>query len=173
MIRHVFPHGAVEWALEEPPALRRLTLSLVAMAAITGVAIRSLRVLALATSYGESWLRFAVMFVFDGIVLFGMTTLFLGNYPVRTWPWRVPAFAAIEVTAEMAMSAIFLAIGVEQFGSLRAAWADWPVLLRSAMVTRIPAICLYALLLAGVVQVVRTVLLRRESRHAHPPRPAA
>ncbi len=173
MMRHVFPRGAVEWALEEPPALRRLTLSLLAMSVVTGVAIRSLRTAALATSYGENWLLFAVTFALGGIVLFGMTTLFLGNYPIRTWPWRAPAFAAIEVAAEMAMSALFLALGIELFGSMPATWADWPVLLRSAMLTRIPAICLYALVLAGVVQTVRTLLHRREMRENTTPRPVA
>lgn len=155
-----FPRAA-EFELEEPPALRRFARSLVAFAALTGVAVRLLRLLVLTAGFGESWWRLALAVTLGGVVLLGAVTVHLGNYPIQRWLWRAPAFVAVEVLAELATSALLIAAGVEMLGSSHAGWDAWPVMLRSALLSRVPFVCGYALLLAGVVQAVRGMLRRR------------
>jgi len=158
-MRDFFPRVNADWTLEEPAAMRRFTLSVVETALLTGVALRALRALVLSAGVGDSWTRAIVAASLALVILFGVATLHLGNYPLQRWLWRAPAFAGLEVVAEMATSALLISVGREYLGSSVATWGDWPVMLRSAMLTRIPAIVIYAALLAGVVQVVRRYLL--------------
>lgn len=164
-MRDFFPRVTSDWTLEEPAAMRRFTLSIVETAILTGVSLRALRALVLAAGIGDSWTRVVVAASIALIILFGVATLHLGNFPVQRWLWRAPAFAGLVVVAEMATSALLIAVGREYIGSSIATWSDWPIMLRSAMLTRIPALCAYAALLAGVVQIVRRLLLRRETGH--------
>ena len=85
-----FPRQSIEWRVEEPPAFRKLSLSLIEMALLTGVVLRVLR--ALAFTYGRaSWLYYGLVLVVGTIVLVGMTTAHLANFPVRAWGWRAPS----------------------------------------------------------------------------------
>ena len=159
----LFPRHTVEWKLEEPAAFRRLTLSLVEMAIITGIVIRLLRALAL-TRVGPSWGWLAGAFVLLAVLLFLAATAHLSNYPVRQWLWRAPAFAAAEALTEMVTSLVLIALHREAWGTTRADFHDWPRMAAFTFLFRLLVVVGFAAALAGVVQVVRYFLLRHEHR---------
>ncbi|CAN5538418.1 hypothetical protein BH09GEM1_BH09GEM1_01520 [soil metagenome] len=149
-----FPQNTIEWRVEEPAAFRRLSLSLVEMALITGLALRLLR--ALSFTYGRvSWLYYGAMFVAGTLLLLGMTTAHLANFPVRAWGWRAPLFALVEVVGEMATSLLLIALRREPEGTARAEFHDWPSMSVRALLQSELLICLWALLLAAVIVFVR------------------
>ena len=149
-----FPRNTIEWRMEEPPAFRRLSLSVVEMALLTGVALRLLR--ALAFTYGQvGWLYYGVVFVIGTIVLLGMTTAHLANFPVRSWTWRAPLFALVEVAGEMGTSLLLIAVHREPEGTARADFHDWPSMAMRAFLQSELTICLWALLLAAAIVFVR------------------
>ena len=143
-----FPQHSVEWKLEEPPAFRRLSLSLVEMALLPGIVLRLLR--ALTFTHGRaSWL-------FVGLLIrLGMTTAYLANWTLRSWVWRAPVFALVEVAGEMATSLLLIAMGREPEGAVRAEFHDWPSMALRAFLQSELSICLWAALLAGVILFVR------------------
>ena len=159
-----FPRHTVAWKLEEPSAIRRLTLSLVEMAVLTGIVVRILRSLALSDTEGSNLLVLVGMFGLALTVLCGMLTLHLGNYTLHQWLWRAPAFAGIEAATEMAVSLALIALRREPLGSGRAEFGDWPGMLADTLVTRFVTVAVFAILLAGVVQLVRWALLKHEHR---------
>jgi hypothetical protein len=159
-----FPRHSVAWKLEEPAAFRRLSLSLVEMAVITGVVLRLLRPLILARA-GASWLMVGGFYAFVAVLLCLMATAHLGNYPVRQWTWRVPAFVGIEVAAEMLTSLALIALRRETLGATALAdFHDWPAMAMRTLMYRAGVLFSFALALAGVVQLVRYLLLRHEHR---------
>ena len=160
-----FPRQTIEWRLRELSKLRRLAVSLVGMAVITGVVVHLYRWLVLSYRPDSLWLFFvgAAGFV---VLLLGLTTAHLGNHTVRTWLWRAPLFAVVESATEAAMSALLIAAGVERIGSQLAHWSDWPSLALHMAVRRTVAILVFALVLAVVVQWVRFILLKREHRES-------
>lgn len=166
-----FPRETVHWHLEEPRAFRKLTLSLPAMALITGVLVRLIRVGA--TGATVSWWGVFAGIALSAIVLLGLATAHLGNYPVKQWLWRAPVFGLAEGAAEAGVSALLIAIGVERLGSTRAHLSDWPSIATDTIIGtpglafidgRVVMVSLFALVLAGVVQIVRYLLLRSENR---------
>ncbi|MEP7000498.1 MAG: hypothetical protein ABI969_08455 [bacterium] len=149
-----FPRQTLEWRLEEPPAFRRLSLSLVEMALLTGIVLRLLR--ALAFTHGRvSWLYYGLVFIVGTLVLLGMTTAHLANFPVRSWTWRAPLFALVEVAGEMSTSLLLIALRREPEGTSRAEFHDWPSMSLRALLQSELTICLWALLLAAVIIFVR------------------
>jgi hypothetical protein len=149
-----FPQHSVEWKLEEPAAFRRLSLSLVEMALLTGIVLRLLR--ALTFTHGRaSWLFYGAAFVVGLLILLGMTTAYLANWTLRSWVWRAPLFALVEVAGEMATSLVLIAIRREPEGAVRAEFHDWPSMALRAFLQSEVSICLWALLLAGVILFVR------------------
>lgn len=150
------------------------------MAVVAAIAIRAYRLLVLAYA-GGGWFLIA-SFAGGLIILLGLATAHLGNYPVRYWLWRAPLFGAVEAAAELVTSAVLIAAGIERMGSAYAHWHDWSADLIPTLVARVLAVCVFAALLAGVVQIVRYALLKREHRehtavaihrdherhHAHP-----
>ena len=149
-----FPQHSVEWKLEEPPAFRRLSLSLFEMALLTGIVLRLLR--ALTFTHGRaSWLFYGAAFVVGLLILLGMTTAYLANWTLRSWVWRAPLFALVEVAGEMATSLILIAIRREPEGAVRAEFHDWPSMALRAFLQSELSICLWAALLAGVILFVR------------------
>ena len=149
-----FPRHSVEWRLEEPAAFRRLSISLVEMALLTGIALRLLR--ALTFTHGRaSWLFYGAAFVVGLLVLLGMTTAYLANWTLKSWLWRAPLFALVEVAGEMATSLVLIALRREPEGAVRAEFHDWPSMALRAFLQSELSICLWAALLAGVILFVR------------------
>jgi hypothetical protein len=169
-VARYFPRETVHWQLEEPRAFRKLTLSLPAMALITGILVRLIRV---GGGLSSSWWGVFAGIALGAIVLLGLATAHLGNYPVKQWLWRAPVFGLAEGAAEAGVSALLIAFGVERLGSTYAHLSDWPSLATDTIIGtpglgfvdgRVVMVSLFALVLAGVVQVVRYLLLRSENR---------
>jgi hypothetical protein len=161
-----FPRSTIDLKLEEPAAFRRLSFSLVEMALVTGVLLRLFRALAL-THGGSGWLSLVGGFALGIVVLVGMATAHLANYPVQRWVWRAPAFAALEVVGEMATSLVLIALAREPIGSMRAHWHDWPEMAWRTLLSRSVVVLGWALLLAGAVLVVRRLIVARHGRGKH------
>lgn len=156
-----FPRQTIEWRLEEPPAFRKLSLSLLEMALITGVALRLFR--ALAFTHGKvSWFFYGLFFVVGTVVLLGMTTAHLANFPIRAWSWRAPLFALVEVAGEMATSLLLIALRREPEGTARADFEDWPSMSLRALLQSELTIVLWALVLAAVIVFVRRSGMARD-----------
>lgn len=149
-----FPQHTVEWRLEEPVAFRRLSLSLVEMALLTGITLRLLRALTFTLGRG-GWVLYGLAFVVGTVLLVGMTTAHLANFPVRVWAWRAPLFALAEVAGEMGTSLLLIAVGREPEGTARADFHDWPHMALRALLQSELTICLWALLLAAAIVFVR------------------
>ena len=170
-VARYFPRDNVAWHLEEPRVFRKLTLSLPAMAIFAGVLVRLIRVGVGGMS--ASWWGVFGAIALGMIVLLTIATAHLGNYPVKQWLWRAPLFGLAEGAAEAGASALLTMLGVEVLGSTRAHLSDWPSMATDTIIGtpglgfvdgRIVMVSLFALLLAGVVQVVRYLLLRSEDR---------
>jgi hypothetical protein len=156
-----FPRQTIEWRMEEPPAFRKLSLSLLEMALLTGVVLRVLR--ALAFTYGRaSWLYYGLVVVLATLLLVGMTTAHLANFPVRAWGWRAPLFALVEVVGEMSTSFLLIALGREPEGSARAEFHDWPSMAWRALLQSELTICLWTALLALAIVLVRRSGMARD-----------
>jgi hypothetical protein len=170
-VARYFPRDNVAWHLEEPRVFRKLTLSLPAMAIAAGMLVRLIRVGVGGIS--ASWWGVFGAIALGMIVLLTIATAHLGNYPVKQWLWRAPLFGLAEGAAEAGASALLTMLGVEVLGSTRAHLSDWPSMATDTIIGtpglgfvdgRIVMVSLFALLLAGVVQVVRYLLLRSEDR---------
>ena len=150
-----FPRVTTELRLlEEPRAFRRLSFNLAEMALLTGFVMRLYRSVAL-THGSNSWIYIGGTLGLGVLFLCAMATLHLANYPLYRWTWRAPLFSAAEAGGEMLMSLLLIWTGREPTGTARAEMHDWLSLAWSALWTRGITICGWALLLAGVVSVVR------------------
>jgi hypothetical protein len=150
----LFPRHTVDWHLEEPAAFRRLSLSLVEMALVTGVVLRLLR--AFAFTHGRASLILSVgAVVLWGIILIGMASAHLANFPLQRWAWRAPLFAFVETAGEMITSLLLITLGREPDGTARAHFHDWPSMAARALLQSELTICLWMLLLAGIIILVR------------------
>lgn len=155
-----FPRHTQEWRHEEAHAFQRLSRSLVEMAILTGVALRLFHAIATARAAQAGWVYLGTVFAISTVILFGAATLHLGNYTLRNWAWRAPAFGAIEALAECLTIAALISIGREPLGTGRAAWGDWPGLAFNALFWRTIAVSAFALILGGAVKLVRHFLAR-------------
>jgi hypothetical protein len=157
-----FPHNTMTMRIEEPKAFRRFSLSLVEMALVTGLLVRVYRSLVL--THGSSSLVYIGSTMTVALVfVVGMATAHLANYPLHQWVWRAPAFAGLEIVAEMAASLFLIWIGREPNGTVRAHYADWPGMMTRALEIRGLVVLVWSLFLAGIVQVVRTRLVKEEA----------
>lgn len=152
-----FPRQTVEWHLQEPRAFRRLSLSLVEMALVTGIVLHVYRAYVL-THGASGWLFFGGSLALGMLFLLFMTTAHLANFPIQRWAWRAPLFALIECSGEMATSVLLILLGREPLGSARAEWHDWAGMAMGTIATRGLLILVWALLLAGIVQIVRRAM---------------
>lgn len=151
---------------EEHSLWRKLSLSLVAMAVLTGAGLRSYRALVLTFGWSDSWLWIAGTFIGGAMFLFLMATLHLGNFPTRAWWWRAPVFALAEATTEILVSLALTFLGLEVVGSMPATIEDWQITSLRTLFFRFAGISLFALVLALVSTVVRLLLLKgREVTH--------
>ena len=156
-----FPKNTTEFRLEEPLAFRRFSFSLVEMALVTGVLLRLYRLMIL-THGSNSWLYLVGVIAIGSIFLLGMLTAHLANYPLHQYFWRAPVFALVEVVAEMATSALLIAVGREPNGTVRAHWDDWAGMGLNALLVRGLAIVVWGLILAGVVHLVRRTIVHED-----------
>jgi hypothetical protein len=159
-----FPTNTGAWKLEEPPAFRRLSMSVVEMALMTGIVMHLYRAIALTNGPTGNWLYIATVVAFGIIVLLGMATLHLGNFTLRQWLWRAPAFGAIEAVAESLVSLGLIALHREPIGAQIAQYSDWFGIAGSLLFWRIAGVSMFAILLAGVVQLVRRWLVKQDHR---------
>ena len=159
-----FPRHTVEWKFDEPAAFRRFSMVIWEMALVTGVLLRLYRALSMTVGPTSSWLYIGSTFALGMLFVLGMATLHLGNFTLKTWLWRAPLFGALEAAAESLVSLGLIFAHREPIGSERAHLHDWPEIVAGTFFWRIVAVSLFALLLAGVVQFVRYLLLRRENR---------
>ena len=159
-----FPRTAVDWRLQEPAALRRLSLSLPLMAVVTGVLLRLYRATALPLASDAGWLALGASVALGVVFFIGMATLHLGNFPLARWYWRAPLFGLAAAGAEVATSLLLTLAGAEPLGSGRALVRDWGDMVLFTLLTRTIAVVLFAALLAAVVQVVRRWLVHRDDR---------
>ena len=165
-----FPRETTAFTAVELSVLRTFTLSSVEMGALTGVVLRAFRALALTHGSGTSLLYFVATFTIGAAALFGALALHVANFPVRRWAKRVALFVLAEWAAEMATSALLIALRREPLGSSgRASWSDWPTLATRALLWRVVLVGVFAAVLAVVVQMVRSALDRRRPHpHAAP-----
>jgi len=157
---NLFPRHAVE-RTEAPTAFRRISLSLVEMAVLTGVAMRVFRVLML-THGSNNWLYLGGAIAIGAAILLGALTAHLANYPLHQYLWRAPLFALVEVASEMAVSALLIAFGHEAMGPVRAHWDDWPGMALNALLYRGIMIVFWGLMLAALVQILRETIVHEE-----------
>lgn len=157
-----FPRHAIELHLEEPRAFRRLSFSLVEMAVVTGVVLRVFRSFVMTHGSISGWYIFG-SFALGLVLLLGMATAHLANFPVQRWLWRAPLFVLVESAAEAATSLLLITAGREPNGSVRAELADWPAMAAGTVLSRGAAVLLWALLLAGIVGVVRRTLVHEDA----------
>ena len=164
MTAEFFPRKTVAWKLEQPRPLRRASLSLPYMALLTGVPLRLWRSYVLTHGAPDSWAWVGGTFLIGMAFLYLMVSIHLGNYTLRHWVWRAPAFAVLESGVEIVMSLALTALGLEPLGADRAELSDWlPASIRT-LVWRLVGIVLFALVLAAVVSVMRRLLLVAEQR---------
>jgi hypothetical protein len=150
-----FPRQTIDWrAMEEPRAFRRLSLSLIEMALITGVVLRVLRALTFMAGRA-SWFLYVLAFLVGLLILVGMTTAHLANFSLRRWLWRAPVFALVETVGEMATSLLLIALRREPEGASRADFHDWPSMALRALAQNELMICLWVAVLAAVIVIVR------------------
>jgi hypothetical protein len=84
---------------------------------------------------------------------------------VRHWLWRAPAFGALAAVGQMITSLPLIALHREPWGSTgRADLHDWPLMARETFLIDVALASVFALILAGVVQSVRYLLVRHEDR---------
>ncbi|HJU73566.1 MAG TPA: hypothetical protein VJ717_07455 [Gemmatimonadaceae bacterium] len=155
-----FPRHTQEWKREETHAFQRLTRSLVEMAILTGVALRLFHAIANARAASAGWVYLGSVFAISMIILLGAATLHLGNFTLRHWAWRAPAFGAIEALAECLTVAVLIFFGREPLGTGRATWGDWPVIAFGALFWRTITVTVFALILGAAVKLVRNILTR-------------
>jgi hypothetical protein len=145
--------------MEEPAVFRRLSMSLVEMALITGVVLRLLRAVTFAMGRAN-WLVFGASILVAVVILVAMTTAHLANFSLQRWTWRAPLFAFVVTIGAMATSLLLIAARREPWGTARADFHDWPSMaLRFFLYTEL-IVCLWAAVLAGIILLIRRSGLR-------------
>jgi hypothetical protein len=145
--------------------ISRIPRSLIPMALITGIVVHSYRVFVLASpSITFGWISLFLAGAGEYILLLSLTTVYLGNHPVRQWIWRVPLFTVAEWLVEAAAVAILIQIRFERIGSEQARRGDLTSIVMDRLVWHGAAIVTFSLILAVVVQTVRYALLKHEHR---------
>lgn len=168
LLRPTMVLSKLDLELEEPTIVRKLSWNVLAMAIITGASLRLYRAALLQFGWSNSWIWIGGTFLGGVAILFLLTTLYLGNHPARSWWWRAPLFATLEVITEISVSLGLTLAGLERIGSLTATLEDWQGSALRLAIVRIVGITLFALVLAFVSTVVRLVLMPRKPQAAKP-----
>jgi len=145
--------------------IARIPRSLIPMALITGIVVHLYRVFVLvspAITFG--WISLFLGFAGEYVLLLSLTTVYLGNHPVRQWIWRVPLFTVAEWLVEAAAVTILIRGRIERIGSEPARAADLSSIVMDRLIWHGAAIITFSLILAVVVQTVRFALLKHEHR---------
>ena len=145
--------------------IARIPRSLIPMALITGIVVDLYHVFVLvspAITFG--WISLFLGFAGEYVLLLSLTTVYLGNHPVRQWIWRVPLFTVAEWLVEAAAVAILIRVRFERIGSEQARAADLSTIVMGRLIWHGAAIFTFSLILAVVVQTVRYALLKHEHR---------
>jgi hypothetical protein len=159
-----FPRTSVTWRIEQPHALRRLTLSLTQMALVTGIVMRLWRSYVLTHGSADSWAWVGGTFLAGVAFLFLMCAIHLANFTLRNWTWRAPLFAFFESATEVVMSLALTTVGLEPLGAEMAELSDLIPIATRIFVWRIAGIIVFSLVLGVVVWAVRRMLLVAEDR---------
>ena len=163
-----FPRDVIHWGEERLHPLRAFAVRSLEPAGITGIVLRIYRAVVLSATPTADWIAFVGGLTLGALFVCGMLTWHLGNFPVRRWAWRVVAFIVIEVSAELGMSSLLIAFHRERFGARVATWGDWWPMAGQTLIERTVILVLFALALAGSVQLVRRALDKRQSHQVHP-----
>ncbi|MGH7653743.1 MAG: hypothetical protein ACREN6_03680 [Gemmatimonadaceae bacterium] len=164
MTAEFFPRKTIAWKLEQLHPLRHASLSLPYMALLTGVPLRLWRAYVLTHGAPDSWVWVGGTFLIAQIFLFLMVAIHLGNYTLRSWVWRAPAFALLESGTEIIMSFALTTVGLEPLGAERAELSDWFATSVRTLIWRLVGIILFVMVLAVVVAIIRRLLLVAEQR---------
>ena len=158
-----FPERTIVWAEHEIAGLRRWTLVPAEIGLLTGLVLRTANSLVMTYSGAPvRWTIIAAWYLAAALLLCGAATAHLANFPVRQWLWRAPVFAAWETGGAAVASAVLIALHREFWGSARANLGDWPTIVVSTLLWHTLAICAYSVVLAGVVEGIRGVLVRHD-----------
>jgi len=145
--------------------IARVPRSLIPMALITGIVVHVYRVFILASpTINFGWISLFLAGAGEYVLLLSLTTVYLGNHPVRQWIWRVPLFIVAEWLVESAAVAILIRIRFERIGSEQARVGDLGSIVMDRLIWHGAAIVTFSLILAVVVQTVRYALLKHEHR---------
>src|SRR5450432_1536705 len=145
--------------------LARIPRSLIPMALVTGIVVHSYYWFVLArASVNFGWIALFLAISGRFVLLLALSTVYLGNHPVRQWIWRAPAFAVLEAAVEAIYVAVLIKIRVERIGTEHARQGAWWGIVWDISVLHISAILVFSLILAVVVQTVRYALLKHEHR---------
>ncbi len=155
MVRFAPPQTKGAWDAYEASAAQKFSRSLPLMAIVTGFLWRLCRALLLGSGPTDSPLFFGSVLALGVVVFFGMATLHVGNYPLRRWLWRVPAFALVEGLAEVVTSAVLISLAQEPYGSSMARWSDLSAIAFAIISRHVLVLSLYGGILALVVQGIR------------------
>jgi hypothetical protein len=161
-VANYFPKHTITARTPESTAFRRFSLSIVEMGLVTGVLVRVYRSLVL-THGSSSFLYIGTMTTIALLFVIGMATAHLANYPLHHWFWRAPAFALIEVIGEMATSLFLIWLTREPNGTVRAHYSDWFGMMTRALLYRGLIVVCWSVLLAAIVWIVRTRLVKEEA----------
>ena len=145
--------------------IARIPRSLIPMALITGIVVHLYRVFVLvspAISFG--WISLFLGFAGEYVLLLSLTTVYLGNHPVRQWIWRVPLFTVAEWLVEVGAVMVLIRGRLERIGSEQARATDLSSIVTDRLIWHGAAIITFSFILALVVQTVRFALLKHEHR---------
>ena len=157
-----FPRDVVHWGEQQLHPLRAFAIRTIEPAGITGLLLRSYRAVVLSAAATAGILPFVAAWLLGVLLLCGMLTWHLGNFPVRRWPLRRLAFVLIEVAAEVGMSSLLIAFGRERIGSRVAVWSDWWPMAWQTLAERAVVLIAFSVVLAVTVQFVRRIVDKGE-----------
>ncbi|MEO7521132.1 MAG: hypothetical protein ABIW79_04895 [Gemmatimonas sp.] len=164
-----FPRDAVQWGEQQLHPLRAFAIRTIEPAGITGLLLRCYRAVVMSAAATAGMIPFVAAWLLGVLLLCGMLTWHLGNFPVRRWPLRIAAFVLIEVAAEVGMSSLLIGFGRERIGSRAAVWSDWWPMAWQTLAERAVVLIAFAAVLAVTVQFVRRIVDKSQRELAKHP----
>lgn len=159
-----FPRTTVSWKVEQPHALRRMTLSLPQMALLTGICLRLWRSYTLTHGTPDSWAWVGGTFLAGVSFLFLMCAIHLANFTLKNWIWRAPLFAVLESATEIVMSFALTTLNLEPLGAEMAELSDWLSTSIRIFFVRLSGVIIFSFVLGIVVWILRRLLLAQKDR---------